>query len=60
MLTLHGSPISNYHNKVKLALLEKGIAFQEQHVSLRNKDEASLLGKIPYLSTSRAACARAR
>ena len=25
MITLHGSPISNYYNKAKLALLEKGL-----------------------------------
>jgi glutathione S-transferase len=55
MLTLHGSAISNYHNKVKLALLEKGVPFEEQQVSLKNKDEAMLaaspLGKIPFLTT---------
>ena len=27
MLTLCGFPISNYYNKVKLALLDKGIPF---------------------------------
>jgi glutathione S-transferase len=55
MITLHGSPISNYHNKVKLALLEKGIPFEEKVIDFRNKDEALLaaspLGKIPFLST---------
>jgi glutathione S-transferase len=55
MLTLHGSAISNYHNKAKLALLEKGIAFEEKVVSLKEKDAAMLaaspLGKIPYLTT---------
>ena len=55
MYALHGSPVSNYHNKVKLALLEKGIPFQEQQVSLSQKDEAMLaaspLGKIPFLVT---------
>ena len=29
MLVLHGSAISNYYNKVKLALLEKGVPFEE-------------------------------
>jgi glutathione S-transferase len=55
MLTLHGSAISNYYNKAKLALLEKGLAFEEQVVSLKDKSEALLaaspLGKIPYLTT---------
>ncbi|MBC5783264.1 glutathione S-transferase family protein [Ramlibacter sp. USB13] len=55
MLTLHGSPISNYHNKAKLALLEKGVPFEEQVVDFRNKDDAlfasSPLGKIPFLTT---------
>lgn len=55
MLTLHGFAYSNYYNKVKLALLEKGIPFEEQHVDVRDKDEALLaaspLGKIPWLQT---------
>ena len=55
MLTLHGSPISNYYNKVKLALLEKGVPFEEKLVNFRDKDEALLaqspLGKIPFLTT---------
>ena len=55
MLTLHGSPISNYYNKVKLALLEKGIPFEEKVVNFRDKDaalyELSPLGKIPFLTT---------
>ncbi|WP_204350045.1 glutathione S-transferase N-terminal domain-containing protein, partial [Serratia marcescens] len=29
MITLCGFPMSNYYNKVKLALLEKGIPFTE-------------------------------
>ena len=55
MLTLHGSPISNYYNKVKLALLEKGIAFEEVYAATKSRDEAvrsvSPLGKIPFLTT---------
>jgi glutathione S-transferase len=55
MLTLHGSPISNYHNKVKLALLEKGIPFEENVIALRDKTPEMLalspLGKIPFAST---------
>jgi len=55
MLTLCGFPISNYYNKVKLVLLEKGLPFEEQMVMTRSQDEAVLaaspLGKIPFLRT---------
>jgi len=55
MLTLCGFAISNYYNKVKLVLLEKGLPFDEQLVMTRSKDEAVLsaspLGKIPFLRT---------
>ncbi len=55
MLTLCGFAISNYYNKVKLVLLEKGLPFEEQLVMTRSKDEAVLsaspLGKIPFLRT---------
>jgi glutathione S-transferase len=55
MLTLHGSPISNYYNKVKQALLEKGIPFEEVHAAIKSTDESVLsgspLGKIPFLTT---------
>ena len=55
MITLCGICISNYYNKVKLALLEKGIAFQEQYVATGSKDEAVLscspLGKVPFIRT---------
>jgi glutathione S-transferase len=54
MLTLCGFALSNYHNKVKLALLEKGIPFQEESVR-PSQDEALLkrspLGKIPFIET---------
>jgi glutathione S-transferase len=57
MLTLHGFALSNYYNKVKLALLEKGVPFREEYVGVREKGEALLaaspLGKIPYLTTER-------
>lgn len=50
MLTLYGFSASNYYNKVKLALLEKGLPFEE---SLRWPDqtdgEISPLHKVPYL-----------
>lgn len=55
MITLCGTAISNYYNKVKLALLEKGIAFEEELVNTGSKDEAVLscspLGKVPFIRT---------
>lgn len=55
MLTLCGFAISNYYNKVKLALLEKGVPFTEEYVGTGSKDEAVLasspLGKIPFIRT---------
>ena len=55
MLTLHGFSVSNYYNKAKLALLEKGVPFEERYVDVFRKGEALLaaspLGKIPYLAT---------
>ena len=52
MLTLCGFSASNYYNKVKLALLEKGVPFQEQLASVGQTDlTASPLGKVPYLLT---------
>ncbi|MEI8265233.1 MAG: glutathione S-transferase [Betaproteobacteria bacterium] len=59
MITLCGFPISNYYNKVKLALLEKGVPFQEERVMTGSKDEAVLaaspLGKIPFIRTPQGA-----
>lgn len=50
MLTLYGFAASNYYNKVKLALMEKGIPFEE---SLRWPDQTdgdlSPLHKVPYM-----------
>jgi glutathione S-transferase len=55
MIKLCGSAISNYYNNVKLALLEKGIPFEEEPVMSGAKDEAVLscspLGKVPFLRT---------
>ena len=57
MITLCGTPISNYYNKVKLALLEKGVDFSEEYVATGGSDEAVLgaspLAKIPFLRTDR-------
>lgn len=55
MITLCGFAISNYYNKVKLVLLEKGIPFVEVPVKTGSTDEAVLscspLGKIPFIRT---------
>ena len=52
MLTLCGFAASNYHNKVKLALLEKGVPFVEELAWVGATDaQASPLGKVPYLKT---------
>ena len=59
MITLCGFPISNYYNKVKLALLEKGVPFQEERVMTGSNDEAVLaaspLGKVPFIRTPQGA-----
>lgn len=52
MLTLCGFSASNYYNKVKLALLEKGLPFTEELAWIGETDRsASPLGKVPYLRT---------
>jgi glutathione S-transferase len=53
MLVLCGFTGSNYYNKVKLALLEKGVPFTEE-LAKPGKDEfldATPLGKIPFIRT---------
>jgi glutathione S-transferase len=59
MITLCGFSISNYYNKVKLALLEKGVPFEEERVMTGSQDEAVLaaspLGKIPFIRTPQGA-----
>ncbi|WP_321929790.1 glutathione S-transferase family protein [Paraburkholderia guartelaensis] len=54
MIKLHGFALSNYYNKVKLLLLEHGIAFEEAPNKLP-LDEAQLAqspaGKVPYIET---------
>jgi glutathione S-transferase len=53
MLKLCGFHISNYHNKVRLALLEKGIEFEEDaNCRPSQKDDwlaRSPIGKVPIL-----------
>lgn len=57
MITLSGFSISNYYNKVKLVLLEKGIPFTEEHCPTGFADEETLmcspLGKVPFIRTER-------
>ena len=59
MLVLCGFSVSNYYNKVKMALLEKGIAFTEEQVKTGRTDEGTLsaspLGKIPFIRTEHGA-----
>ena len=58
MIKLHGFAVSNYYNKVKLALLEKDIAFEEVY-NRATKDADTLalspLGKIPFIQTEHGA-----
>ena len=53
MIKLCGFRISNYHNKVRLVLLERGIPFEEDcEIHPSQKDEylaKSPMGKVPYL-----------
>ncbi|TGK60133.1 glutathione S-transferase family protein [Leptospira wolffii] len=52
MIKLYGYPISNYTNKVKLALLEKGLEFEDIRTPFSQEEEflkKSPMGKIPYL-----------
>jgi glutathione S-transferase len=55
MIVLCGFTASNYYNKVKLALLEKGLDFTEEAVPNGKKSDAVLdaspLGKVPFLRT---------
>lgn len=56
MLKLCGFAASNYYNKVRLALLEKGIPFEEELAWIGETDKScSPLGKVPYLKTDQGA-----
>ncbi|HVL74631.1 MAG TPA: glutathione S-transferase [Noviherbaspirillum sp.] len=54
MIKLCGFAVSNYYNKVKLALLEKGVPFEEELV-WTDRSPALLarspLGKVPFMET---------
>ena len=53
MLKLCGVHLSNYHNKVRIALLEKGVPFEEDATCAPSQKEEVLarspLGKVPWL-----------
>lgn len=56
MLKLCGFAVSNYYNKVKMVMLEKGIPFEEEYVALRagvQRLDDSPMRKIPFLDTGR-------
>ena len=59
MLKLCGFHVSNYHNKVRLALLEKGVQFEEDaNCRPSQKDEwvaRSPMGKVPIVEFDGAA-----
>jgi glutathione S-transferase len=61
MLKLNGDQLSNYHNKVRIALLEKGLAFDEDAGLRPSQKDAYLarspMGKVPFLETD-GACLR--
>ena len=56
MVKLCGFHISNYHNKVRIALLEKGVAFEEDASVKPSQEpgylEKSPMGKVPYLEVN--------
>jgi glutathione S-transferase len=53
MLKLCGMHLSNYHNKVRIALLEKGVPFEEDAGCTPSQKEETLsrspLGKVPWI-----------
>jgi len=53
MLKLCGFHISNYHNKVRIVLLEKGIPFEEDASCSPSQEDEFLartpIGKVPFL-----------
>ncbi|HSU63088.1 MAG TPA: glutathione S-transferase family protein [Burkholderiales bacterium] len=53
MLKLCGFHISNYHNKVRIALLEKGVPFEEDPGCAPCQEDGFLartpMGKVPFL-----------
>jgi glutathione S-transferase len=55
MIRLCGVAFSNYYNKVKLQLLEKGVPFEEEIVSPSQADEVlarTAMGKVPFIEVN--------
>jgi glutathione S-transferase len=55
MLKLCGFAVSNYHNKVKMQLLEKGVAFEEELVAPSQRDDVvarTPMGKVPFIEVN--------
>ena len=54
-ITLSGFTLSNYYNKVKMVLIEKGLPFVEERCPMGEVSEQMLmcspLGKVPYIRT---------
>ena len=56
MITLSGFTLSNYYNKVKMVLLEKGVPFVEEKCALGGEKTEEMLmcsplGKVPFIRT---------
>lgn len=52
MLKLYGTPLSNNYNKTKLALIEKGVPFEEVATPPSKEEEflqRSPMGKVPFI-----------
>ncbi|MCA9791499.1 MAG: glutathione S-transferase family protein [Candidatus Eremiobacteraeota bacterium] len=62
-MKLHGFPISNYYNIVKLAMLEKGLEFEEIGIK-PNREESFLAispcGKIPAIQVEQGCLSESR
>jgi glutathione S-transferase len=59
-ITLCGFPLSNYYNKVKLVLLEKGLPFEEElcdfdALKTEAARAATPIGKVPFIKTEHGA-----
>ena len=58
-LKLCGFSLSNYYSKLKMQLLEKGIAFEEETVWVGNTHpklmDRSPMGKVPFIETEQGA-----
>ena len=63
MIRLCGFAASNYYNKVKLALIEKGVPFEEQLVYPSQEEELladSPMGKVPFLKLAQGTLAESQ